>query len=1607
MDWRELPAYVVGGLALVAAVVLEISSCARSKAPAAEGYEALPGSANAYVVKRFPGWMRRLPPSLLAVVHIGCAATDGFAGAWERMAAELCLSALSLAAVRVDAAATKLLHDGARFFLPRRVLAAALCSLAAQGGHLWMSWSSLPVWLHAGCAFAASLGLLLAARSCFSGVPARRFARKAPNSSNEQLRDLDAAAHASYSISDRLPDERSSGFLSWISFHWLSPTIAAGYQRQLQQEDIPLLYDEDQAIVCAERFARLARSRGLHFCVDPVSPEDELRGGAAAGEGAADSRFEAFRDLIFAFVRPHFYEQAFWEITARLAVFLSPLGLHGVVSYLEGCDSEQCSSVPSRAAALSVVLLFLGPALTALGDSQRFNVGRRMGIRVRAAMVSCIFSKALRLDMAASEYSAGEVANLMSVDAQNCMEFFPYANALWTTPVQAVVMVAAIFYVLGAAAAGGFAYFLLTAPLMHYLMRLLKKRNAMYMEAKDRRMGLVNEVLQGIRVIKLFGWEFPYLDRIRGKRAEELSQLRVFLYAWAGVVILVATTGTAVGACSFALQVAGFGRPISAAQAFTSLALFNLLSFPMAIWSWVLNQYILMRTSLRRIEAFLRRPEVRQRPRALPPPLLDGDGETAPASGAGEAAEADGGAGGRAGRDADPFLRVAGEVSEEARAAAVDGSISVRGATFAWSAPPPAAGAERPPAEGGGERPAARGGRDELTAPLLEEGEESKEGPERDPAAGEGGGRIPGVGGAASRLGEGPPALRDVTLEARPGTLTVVCGPIGCGKSTLLQALLGDVACTSGGAVVRGRVAYCAQKSWIQHATLRENILFGLPFDAERYAAAVAAAALGRDLEILPAGDETEIGERGVNLSGGQQQRVALARALYAGASVCLLDDPLSAVDAHVGEHMMREAILGLRDGRFARHGARPCVVLCTHQVQLAVPLADHVLVLSADGSVARQGPPSSISVESLFASLREPGARAAAGPDATAAAGPDPSAAAAPPAGAAEKARGGGGAAGGRKLVEEEKRQRGRITLRTYLDYFEACGGARAALLTLLLFAGTQACTLLSSYALAAWIRAMDRDFSNGGGAGKSLGAEARLYLLLSGGGVALLLLRYLCATSFSLRAARAIHESMALRVVRAPASWHDATPLGRAMNRFSSDVETIDNGTFNQIGYVLDGTLSILATLLVVSAADARVAPLFLPLAAVSLHFSRRYAASARELKRLEATAKSPMYAHFSEAVQGVSTLRAFAGAPERSAAALLRLCDAANASNYSMWSVNRWLNLRLGLSGAAGAAAFGLAAACSAGGLGGASAGLALTYVLQLSSAALDLVRNFAQLEMAMNAVERTSEYRRMDAEAALRSAAPPPEWAKGAALRLERVVLRYRRDLPPVLDGLSLSAAAGERVGVVGRTGAGKSSLLAALFRMVEPEGGGISLGGVDLLGLGLHEARRAMAVVPQDPQLFSGSVRSNLDPFGAAEDAQLWDALRACALDGAVRRMDGGLDARVGGGGGNLSVGERQLLCMARAAVVEAPLLVLDEATASVDPDTDRAIQRTLRSERFRGVTVIAVAHRLSTIIDYDKVLVMSEGRAAEFGPPEELRRIPGGIFRSMCEAQGI
>ena len=1302
-----------------------------------------------------------------------------------------------------------------------------------------------------------------------------------------------------------LAADESSWWISRRTYHYFDRLLKLGNSKTLDEDDVYPLGTRSTASFLSQRFDDAWRQEignnrnSIYRALWTVVGHEFAKGGVA------------------------------FFLTYQITV-VSPLLMRQIIAWINQVAAGQA---PDYMGYVYVVLLFLLQLLQVFCGNMAFEYAMRSGVWTRTALVSAVYEKSLRLSNAARhQFSSGKIVNIMSADISRLDFAMQFVHILWVAPIQIMLCFGLLIWQLGVSALVGLGVILVTMPVAQWASGRLGKERLQASLVADRRVKITQEALSGIKVIKLYGWERPFLSGLEDLRREELKHV-TWIHAVRNTVVgLLQTVPIIAGVVSFVVYEA-LGNTLTAEKAFTCLAFFYSLRIPLLIYPMVIAMAIDFRIALDRIRELLLAEEV----------------DSAP-------------------------TRLKGEEASE-----VPYAISVKDASFTW----------------------------EVAADLSKVVDSEPPGPTETK-------RDDSVKLDQLKVWKG---ISHLSHDIPKGSLTAIVGAVGSGKSSLLSGIIGEMKRTQGTVTISGSIAYCAQNAWIQNMTLRDNILFGLPYDENRYNETLRVCALESDLKVLAAGDMTEIGEKGINLSGGQKQRVNLARAVYSNSDIILMDDPLSAVDAHVGSYLFNELIKTALKGMTR--------VLVTHRLHI-LPQVDYILVMD-NGTVVERG-----TYQELMGKKNEGGLLAKLMADVDfdqheeeqkKAVSSSPTASASVPK-KSEKAPMNENKA---KLITKEERASGQVTSGVYKHYVVLSGGYWFFAFLMFVMAVSQGSRIANDLWLNVWIYNQVPTFAKWQYQITYFGLGLFQALIMVAGG--------LMFVYSSMRASREIHSKALKKVFHSPMAWFDSQPLGRIINRFSRDLETIDNllpEVYRALFYT--GLMALSIFILISIVLPIFLAPL-IPILIGYWYLQKYYRKTSVELKRLDNVTRSPLFALFSESLggSGQATIRAY-DATQRFFERNKALLDQNNRPYYWSQIVQRWLSLRLESLASLLIFFTALLGVIFAQTLNAGLVGLAITYSLQVTFVLNWAIKQWAEMEMHMSSVERMQNYtdtlqdeaellqkRHQDQQQLQKSSSlekqekidtmemnsvqvVPSEWPAKGDITLEDVVLRYREDLDDVLKGISFNVKHGEKVGIVGRTGAGKSSLIYALFLLTPLKSGRIKIDGVDIMSLPLSKVRKSIAIIPQDPVVFGGTLRRNLDPFNEHEDEELWQCLERVDLKQAID-PEKGLNMVVSEGGDNWSTGQRQLICLARAMLRQAKILILDEATASVDLATDAMIQKSLR-EHFTQCTILTIAHRLNTILDYDKIVVLNLGKIDEIGSPKELA-VKKGTFYSMCVEQDV
>uniref|UniRef100_A0A6Q2ZB87 ATP-binding cassette, sub-family C (CFTR/MRP), member 8 n=1 Tax=Esox lucius TaxID=8010 RepID=A0A6Q2ZB87_ESOLU len=1258
-----------------------------------------------------------------------------------------------------------------------------------------------------------------------------------------------------------------------------------------------------------------------------------------------------WRALRLAFGRPLIISITF-RFLADLLGFAGPLCISGIVHHISkdnltiqppllGVYFISSQEFLENAYVLAV-LLFFALILQRTFLQASYYVAIETGINLRGAIQTKIYNKIMRLctsNMSMGELTVGQICNLVAIDTNQLMWFFFLCPNLWAMPVQIIVGVILLYYLLGISALIGATVIALLAPVQYFVATKLSQAQKSTLEYSSERLKKTNELLRGIKLLKLYAWEHIFCQSVEETRGKELTSLQAFALYTSISIFMNAAIPIAAVLTTFVVHVhISEDADLSPAVAFASLSLFHILVTPLFLLSSVVRSTVKALVSAQKLSEFFSTEEI--------------------------------------GDEQEPQLTITPGPSNHHKYQAVPLKVVNR---------------KRHPREEWNNY-----GHEEGTLP-PQEGDQDL---------------CIRITNGYFTWTDGHPTLSNVDIRVPFGQLTMIVGQVGCGKSSLLLAALGEMQRVSGmvnwnsldsegDERKRGSVAYASQKPWLLNATMVENITFEMPMIKTRYKAVIEACSLQPDIDILPQGDQTEIGERGIILSGGQRQRIGVARALYQQTNVVFLDDPFSALDIHLSDHLMQEGILKL-----LREEKRT-VVLVTHKLQY-LPHADWIIAMK-DGTIQTEGTLKDIqnSEPELFDQWktlmhRQDGEFEKRQPHLPFPLCPAVTLLSVLPEESVDSDED--------DNLSQAMRQRATIPWRSCWVYLSSAG---LLLLPLLLLSQLVKHSLMVAidYWLAHWTAHPGLHPVCSVCVLQECGFGHSWYLsvfsVLCCLGIALCLVTSVAVEWTGLRVAKELHHSLLSKIILAPMRLFETTPLGSILNRFSSDTNTIDQHIPATLECLTRSTLLCVSALGVIS----YVTPVFLialvPLAIACYFIQKYFRVASRDLQQLEDSTQLPLLSHFSETVEGLTTIRAFRYEP-RFRQRLLQYTDANNIASLFLTAANRWLEVRMDYIGACVVLIAAVASITNSlhNKLSPGLVGLGLTYALMVSNYLNWMVRNLADMEVQLGSVKRINGLLKTEPEnyEGLLTASQVPEgWPQQGEIQIQNLSVRYDTTLKPVLKQVNAHISPGQKVGVCGRTGSGKSSFSLAFFRMVDMFEGRIIIDNIDIAKLPLQTLRSRFSIILQDPFLFSGTIRFNLDPEMKATDDMLWEALEIAQLKPVVKALPGGLDAMVTEGGENFSQGQRQLFCLARAFVRKSSILIMDEATASIDMATESILQKVVMTA-FADRTVVTIAHRVHTILNADLVIVMKRGVILEYDRPQALLEKEDSVFASFVKA---
>lgn len=1371
--------------------------------------------------------------------------------------------------------------------------------------------------------------------------------------------------------------------ISKIYFYWLIPLLKVGYKRTLQPEDLYKLTNEQTVEYMSEVFMghynyylpiykkkfleEKCKERNETLETSSVDEEEDL-------EDFEVPKIMTIKCLLLTYKRQYFFACC-CVLFSSLSQCLSPLLTKELIKYVQlrtlGLEDDAGKGIGYSIGAIALVLL------SGLLINHGFYKGMMTGAQMKAVLTKVILEKSFKLNPKSRHvYPSSTITSMMGTDTSRVDFAAGFQPFLITFLGPLITIIVVLIVNIGVSALVGIGLLFVFLFIIAVLSKRLFALRASATKFTDLRVNYIKEVLNNLKIIKFYSWEEAYHKNISDVRTKEMKII-YYIQVLRNVI-----TSFAINLAPFASMVSflvlyGIGSSKrNAANIFSSISLFNVFTslvfmIPLAISS--LSDAMI---GISRIGNFLAAEEIG---------IEEGRVDAAP------------------------------EVIEDMNR---DGlALKISKASFEWEVfeqdDDEAAEVDEKQAKKD-KKKAEKEKKKKLKE--LKKAKKTVEKVEDSPKE-----KYLTESESSSLDAKKFSGLNEIDIDVKKGEFIVITGLIGSGKSSLLNAISGFMKKSSGEVDINGSLILCGQP-WIQNTTVKENILFGNEFDEQRYKDVIYACSLESDLEILPAGDRTEIGERGITLSGGQKARINLARSVYAESDIILLDDVLSAVDARVGKHIMQSCFMGLLKDKTR--------ILATHQLSL-IGSADRIIFLNGDGSIAVGTSDELQQSNAGFKSLMEFNTHTENDEEeeeeeaeeehqeelelikkqltraSTKAEVIDEEA-------IHRKYNEDNDISG--KLSDDENKAVNGVGLQVYLRYVRFGGKfMREYILlpVLIIMAVATFLTLFTNTWLSFWT---EYKFSN-----RSDGFYIGIYVMFTILSLFGLMMLFIVIGYVSNQASRQLNIEAITKVLYSPMSFLDTTPMGRILNRFTKDTDVLDNELPDQLRFFTFSVAIIIGIMILCIIYLPWFAIAVPPFFGGAIILAEFYQSSAREIKRLEAVQRSFVYNNFNEILVGMNTIKAYKS-ERRFVQKNDEYINKMNEAYYITIAAQRFVGLNLELMACSLPLVVTFLSVFRVFNVSPASVGLLVSYVIQITGQMAFLVRSYTQVEMGMNSTERLCDFAfdlPQEAPYEIPENKPPSDWPQKGGIQFDHASLAYRPGLPLVLKDLEFEVKPQQKIGICGRTGAGKSSIMTALYRLAELESGSVFIDGVDISKIGLKDLRTKLSIIPQDPVLFRGSIRKNLDPFGQSPDDKLWDALRRAGLIEelqlqAIKNQDKEnsnlhkfhLSQSVEDEGSNFSLGERQLIALARALVRDSKILILDEATSSVDYETDAKIQATIAKE-FSDCTILCIAHRLKTIIDYDKILVLDRGAIKEFDSPWNLFNLKDGIFSQMCAKSKI
>ncbi|RNA33218.1 multidrug resistance-associated 1 isoform X1 [Brachionus plicatilis] len=1310
-------------------------------------------------------------------------------------------------------------------------------------------------------------------------------------------------------LNSKIYPESNSSLLSWLTFSWISKLIYIGYKKSITENHVWELDDENRTKDLGEEleaewkqsfdkkrsknfqpFKTLFKKTKIHdeFEMDPNVQDTEKK--PSLGLCLLKIHLKNILSVIILF------------LTRDLLDVSGPIILDGLITFV---SDERYSKIVGL---FFCLLIFLRLIAMTFCFQHSFYYAFLAGVRTRSALMHLIYKKSLRLSTESRrKATTGEILNLMQVNTQIFIELSQYGHQVLTAPIKIIASTILLWNYIGPAVFAGLAAMAILVPLNSLFTNQYFKAESEKLKFNDSKMKILNEVLNGIKVIKFYGWEISFQNMINKIRNNELKVLKKASLIFSFLNFTIGFTAFMITFVSLLTYIYIDEKNLLTPNvAYVTLSLLNTIRIPIFLFGPAITNFLKTLVSLRRIQNFLVLDEI--------------------------------------------------ETDQISYKENKENAVVFANTSFSWE----------------------KSSQELVLKKLFFINNNN---------------RCIDVEIGIEVV------FRGINCSIPRQKLVAVVGKVGCGKSSFLSSILGEMYKTKGYLNIDGTISYVAQQAWIQNASVRENIIFGNQLDYKFYNRIIQGCALQTDLDILVAGDKTEIGEKGINLSGGQKQRISVARAIYNNADIYLFDDPLSAVDAHVGRHIF-ENVMG--PNGILKNKTR---ILVTNSINF-LPEVD-LIFLFENGQIVENGGYNELMklnghftrfINNSFVNETEKENEEKndtiiqkeeneelvyeqfdVKEDKE----------------FFEKSK-------NEKIIEIEKRESGNLKAKTIYEYFKAS----SLLITFLFLLGYTLLNVfyaLSNFWLSEWTNANIEE----SGDKMDKGFRIMVYGLLGFAQYIFAFTAEMISVIMIMNSSRNFHQNMLQSIIHSTMQFFESTPIGRILNRFSKDVinlEYIIPVSFKDLVYCI---FDLITTVVVISISTPFFLTILLPAFFVYLIIQRFFVASSSQLKRLDATTRSPIYSHFGETLNGISSIKAYK-AESRFINLIEKKINENNSFFYPSSASNRWCSIQIEFLAnilILFACIFGVLAK---GSISPGLIGLSITFALNISLNLTYGVKSAADLESNLTSVERINEYCNTPQEADWenKNYKPDEKWPQSGEIKFVDYSVKYREDLDFALKKINCHIRPSEKVGIVGRTGAGKSSLSLALFRLLETREGEILIDGMKTKRMGLHDLRQKLTIIPQDPVLFSGTLRMNLDPFEQSSDEQLWNALEKAHLKNFVENLDKKLLFECSEGGENLSVGQRQLICLARALLRNSKILLLDEATAAIDHNTDDLIQETIRTA-FSQCTVITIAHRLNTILDSDRIMVLDKGRIVEFDTPVNLLSNKCGLFYSMAKTANI